>query len=454
MAHPTAVINVVGLNQELLRHAPNLAARARRDGLVRLRPVLPAVTCSVQASMLTGLSPAGHGIVGNGWYDRDLAEVHFWKQSNRLVSGEKVWETARKRDSGVTCGVMFWWFNMYSSADWSVAPRPMYTADGRKIPDVHTRPGDLRDSLRERLGPFPLFAFWGPGASIESSRWIAEASRIVAAERRPTLLLIYLPHLDYGLQKLGPDHPEIPAHVRAIDLEAGSLIESLEGLGYRIIVCSEYGIEPVRGAVCVNRILRAEGLLRVRGELGRDLLDPGASEAFAVADHQVAHVYAADPARAAEACRRIEGVEAVLDRTDQAALGLDHGRAGDLVLVAEAGRWFSYGWWDAAGRAPDFARTVDIHRKPGYDPCELFLDPGIRHPRLKIAWRLLCRRLGFRALLDVVPLDPSLVRGSHGRTGQPPARKPVMIAGDGRERPDEIDCRTVHQVILEHLFES
>ncbi len=452
MAHPTAVINVVGLNQELLGHAPCLFARARRLGIVRLRPVLPALTCSVQASMLTGLAPAGHGIVGNGWYDRDLAEVHFWKQSNRLVAGEKVWETARKRDRGVTCCVMFWWFNMYTSADWSVTPRPMYTADGRKVPDVHTQPAGLRDVLQDRLGRFPLFSFWGPGASIESSEWIAEASRIVAEEYSPTLLLVYLPHLDYGLQKLGPGHPDIPAHVGAVDSVAGSLIESLEGRGMRTIVCSEYGIEAVRGAVPVNRILRAEGLLRVREELGRDLLDPGASRAFAVADHQVAHVYAADAARAAEACRRMEGVEAVLGRQEQAAAGLDHGRSGDLVLVAEAGRWFSYGWWDTDDRAPDYARTVDIHRKPGYDPCELFLDPALRFPRLRIARRLLQRRLGFRALPDVIPLDPSLVRGSHGRTVQPPARMPVLIAGDGRERPQEMDCRLVTDVILEHLF--
>jgi predicted AlkP superfamily pyrophosphatase or phosphodiesterase len=455
--HPTVVINVVGLaGRHLGDSMPELSAFAARGRLRRLRPVLPAVTCSVQASMLTGTLPRDHGIVGNGWYDRDLAEVQFWKQSNRLVRGEKVWEVARSRDAGASCANLFWWFNMYSTVDTSVTPRPIYKADGRKIPDCYTEPPELRDELQSALGRFPLFRFWGPAASIDSSRWIAEASRIVYERCRPGLMLVYLPHLDYGLQKLGPGHPEMDAELRAIDAVAGGLIADLEQRGARVIVLSEYGIEPVQDAVAVNRVLRDAGLLRVRAEQGLELLDPGASDAFAVADHQVAHVYVRDPghaARVAGICRGIDGVEQVLDREGQATHGLDHERAGELVLVAEPQRWFTYDYWLDDRRAPDFARTVDIHRKPGYDPRELFLDPARPLVKAQVGWRLLRKALGFRMLMDVIPLDTRLVRGSHGRVEQAPEDRPVLITSqDDGPDDEELPCTAVRDVILGHLF--
>jgi len=462
MAYPTVVINVVGLTSALIGEAsPRIAQLAGRGRLQRLRPVLPAVTCSVQSSMLTGLHPGGsdgHGVVGNGWYDRASAEVRFWRQSNRLVDGEKVWETARKRDPNLTTCTMFWWFNMYSSAEFSVTPRPMYLADGRKIPDVYTRPAELRDELQQRLGRFPLFRFWGPATSIASSRWIAEAAVLAHRSHRPTLTLVYLPHLDYALQKLGPDHPDIPTHVREIDGVVGRLVDYFRAQDARIVVLSEYGVESVRDVVHINRHLREAGVLRVRQERGRELLDAGASTAFAVADHQVAHVYVTDPgaiARTEALCRGIDGVELVLDHEAQARHHLDHPRGGDLVLVAQRGCWFSYDYWLDDRRAPDFARTVDIHRKPGYDPCELFIDPALTVPRLRIAATLLRKRLGFRALMKVIPLDPSLVRGSHGRVDQSKDHQPVLITTGGQAgAPDEISCRAVKDVILRELFET
>jgi predicted AlkP superfamily pyrophosphatase or phosphodiesterase len=456
MAHPTAVLLIVGLTPELLGNsAPRLRSFAARGSLRRLQPVLPAVTCSVQSSMLTGLPPSGHGIVGNGWYNRELAEVQFWKQSNRLVQGEKVWEAARRRDPSVTTANLFWWFNMYSSVDYSVTPRPMYKADGRKLPDCYSEPAELRGQLQDRLGVFPLFHFWGPASSIESSRWIAAAARFVFEKHRPTLNLVYLPHLDYALQKLGPLHPDIGQAVAEIDAVAGGLIDYLEGEGVRVIVLSEYGIEPVSEAVAINRALRGEGAVRVRQEEGLEILDPGASEAFAVTDHQVAHVYVRDPARItryAEFCREIAGVERVLNQRDQAAFGLQHERSGDLVLVAAEGRWFCYNYWLDDARAPDFARTVDIHRKPGYDPVELFLNPDLAAPKLTIGWKLLQKKLGFRTLMDVIPLDPALVRGSHGRLDLPPDRQPVLITPRVQEGGDELPCSGVRDVILDHLF--
>jgi len=457
MPQPTAVIDVVGLSSSLITDdAPNLKAFIARGRLRRLRPVLPAVTCSVQSSMLTGRPVREHGIVGNGWYDAEQCEVQFWKQSNRLVGAPKVWEHARERDPSVTCANMFWWYNMYSSADWSVTPRPMYKADGRKIPDVYSHPPDLRTTLQDRLGRFPLFHFWGPASSIASSRWIAHASMEVHRQTNPTLMLVYLPHLDYPLQKLGPGHPGIPKAVREIDAVVGDLVRFFDERGVRTIILSEYGVEAVDDAVLVNHVLREAGGLAIRDEQGGEILDAGASEAFAVADHQVAHVYVKDTNRVpefAEVLRAIDGVETVLDRDARREYGIDHPRAGDLVLVAKRARWFSYRYWLDDARAPDFARTVDIHRKPGYDPLELFLDPNIVAPKLKIATTVLRKKLGFRAPMNVIPLDPSLVRGSHGRVDQPDGERPVLITGDGVEGDDELPCTAVHDVILAHLFD-
>lgn len=459
MTHRTAVILVVGLTPSLIGPAcPRISAFARRGALRRLRPVLPAVTCSVQASMLTGVLPAVHGIVGNGWYHRELAEVQFWKQANPLVRAEKVWETARRRDPAVTCANLFWWFNMYSSADYSVTPRPMYKADGRKIPDIYTEPAELRTSLQAELGRFPLFQFWGPAASIASSRWIADAAMRVETKHEPTLSLVYLPHLDYALQKLGPDHPDIAREVGRVDVEVGRLLDHYDRRGVRVMLVSEYGIEAVNRPVHINRVLRTAGFLRVREEQGLEQLDAGASRAFAVADHQVAHVYvrdAADVGRVADLCRGVEGVEQVLDRAAKKTAGLDHQRGGDLVLVAAGGAWFTYYHWLDDRRAPDFARTVDIHRKPGYDPAELFIDPAIRWPKLAVAWRLAKKKLGFRTLMDVIPLDASLVRGSHGRTPTDTAHAPVLITSLAlSDLPEEVDCLAVRDVILRHLFDA
>lgn len=223
---PTLVLDVVGLTPSLLAHAPHLAALARTGAMRPLQTVLPAVTTTVQSTLLTGLPPAGHGIVGNGWYFRDLSEVWLWRQSNRLVGGDKIWDAARRRDPTFSCAQLFWWYNMYADVDVAVTPRPMYLADGRKLPDIHTHPAELRDRLQQRLGTFPLFRFWGPAADIVASRWIADCALQVLAEQRPTLTLVYLPHLDYDLQRLGPNHPGIPAQVAAVDALCAPLIDA------------------------------------------------------------------------------------------------------------------------------------------------------------------------------------------------------------------------------------
>jgi predicted AlkP superfamily pyrophosphatase or phosphodiesterase len=452
MPEKTVVLCTVAMTPELLGDAtPRLKSFADGGAMVPLGGVTPAVTAAVQSTYLTGLPPSGHGAVGNGWLFRDTMEVRLWQQSNRLVQAPKVWEAA----PGITCANLSWWFAMYSSADVTVTPRPMYPADGRKIPDCYTKPGDLRDSLQAELGQFPLFKFWGPGASIDSTKWLAEAAKRVEARFSPDLTLVYLPHLDYGLQKKGPAVSDVRAELGELDAVAGDLIGFYEARGARVIVLSEYGIVPVSRPVHPNRVLRSAGLLRWRMELGREVLDIGGSEAFAMADHQVAHVYVQDPARIQEVRELFEvtpGVGEVLDEAGKREHGLDHERSGELVLVAEPDAWFTYYYWEDDSRAPDYARTVDIHRKPGYDPVELFLDPAIRFPPVAVGSRIVRRKLGFRTLLDVIPLDASLVRGSHGRIPDDPAKGPLLITRQTDLLDDDpVPATAVHDLILRHL---
>ena len=377
----------------------------------------------------------------------------------RLVAGERIWEAGRRRDPAFTCANMFWWYNMYSSVDVSATPRPMYPADGRKIPDHYAEPPELRDELNARLGPFPLFQFWGPMTSIASSRWIADATLHVRETRRPTLTLCYLPHLDYGLQKWGPnpDDPRIAADLGEIDGLAGELIEDAERRGDRVIVVSEYGIVPVREAVHINRALREAGYIRVRNEMGRETLDCGASRAFALADHQIAHIYlqhGADPGEVRRLLEGLDGVAQVLDAEGKQAMRLDHPRSGELVALAAPDRWFSYYWWLDDDKAPDFARTVDIHRKPGYDPMELFIDPAIRLAKFKVARKLAARKLGFRNLIDVTPIrDTSLVKGSHGLITSDADDGPVVISNEAQLLPEgPIAATGFKQLVLDHVF--
>ena len=459
--HPTLVILAVGLSPALVgAFTPNLQRLAARGALRPLDTVVPAVTCSVQSTLLTGLAPSGHGIVANGWYFRDLSEVWLWRQSNRLVAGEKVWEAAKARDPRFTCAQMFWWYNMYSSADWSATPRPMYPADGRKIPDHYAHPYALHDELDAKLGAFPLFKFWGPLTDASSTNWIAQATLHVMQTRDPTLTLAYLPHLDYNLQRLGPDlaHARVQQDLRELDAACGTLIDAAAASGRQVIVVSEYGITPVTDAVHVNRALREAGLVAVRPEEhGREILDPGASAAFAVADHQVAHVYVNDRSRlrAVRALlEKLDGVERVLDDAGKKAMGLDHERSGELVAISKADRWFSYYYWLDDRLAPDFARTVDIHRKPGYDPVELFFDPQIALPKLASAWRLAKRKLGLRTLMDVISLkDTALVKGSHGRLTDDPQHGPLVISSRTDLLPaGAIQATSFKRLVLDHLF--
>jgi predicted AlkP superfamily pyrophosphatase or phosphodiesterase len=453
----TVVLNVVGLTRALLGPAmPRISAFARQSHAASVRPAFPAVTCTAQSSYLTGLPPAKHGIVGNGWYDRELAEVHFWKQSNHLVAGPKLWDKLRARDPAFTCAQLFWWYNMHAGVDYSITPRPLYLADGRKIFDIHTGPMSLRPEIKKDLGDFPFPQFWGPMAGIGSSRWIADSTRWIEEHHQPTLSLIYLPHLDYNLQRLGPDDPKIESDLRLIDDVVGDLIDYFQKRLVQIAIVSEYGIKAVDHPVHLNRLFRHSGWLALKDELGRETLDCGASRVFAVADHQIAHVYLNDRGLESEVRALLEaeaGIEFILDRQAQRDWKIDHPRAGDLLAVAAPRSWFTYYYWENDARAPDFARTVDIHRKIGYDPVELFLDPNLRFPQLKIGFYLLRKKLGLGGLLDVIPLNASLVRGSHGRREEKENDWPLLLlekSAGFAPTSGPIDAEQVHDKLLRY----
>jgi predicted AlkP superfamily pyrophosphatase or phosphodiesterase len=452
----TVVINVVGLTPGLIgSHTPFLKEWSAKAKTAAVTPVIPAVTCSVQATYMTGQTPDVHGIVANGWLFRDECEVKLWRQSNKLVEAPKIWEVAKQTDPSFTCANMFWWYNMYSNADFGVTPRPQYLADGRKMPDCYSQPMELRHKLQEQLGTFPLFDFWGPRTTIKSTRWIADASMLVDQWHNPTLTLIYLPHLDYNMQRYGLDMPKISKDLQEIDAVCADLIKYYEDKGAQVIVLSEYGITNVKRAIDINRVLRKHGYITVREERGTELVDPGVCTAFAVADHQVAHVYVNNKSKINEVRRvleKVEGIELILDEEGKRKHHLNHDRAGELVAVADKDSWFTYYYWLDDKRAPDYARMVDIHKKPGYDPAEMIADPTIKMLPVKVGMKLLKKKLGFRMLMDIIPLDDSLIKGSHGRYPDNPADGPLLMTKQAQYLPNtSIEATQVFDVMLSHL---
>ena len=452
---PLVVIDIVGLTPSMLgQYTPNLNALVKDGFIATLDGVFPAVTTTAQATMLTGKSPSLHGIVGNGWYFRDLAEVKFWLQPNRLIQGEKVWHKLKKQSPQFSCSQLFWWYNMYADVENAITPRPHYPADGRKIMGLYSQPAKLHSDIENKIGEFPFFNFWGPTADIRSSRWIVDCAIEEFKTNKPNLQLVYLPHLDYNLQRLGPDDSAINDDIAAIDLEAGRLIDFAREQGAEIMVVSEYGICKVKQSVSINRILRQQGLLAVRESVTWELLDCGASRAFAVADHQVAHVYIKDVKDIEKVKKLLEatpGIERVLDNDTKGTMEIDHERCGELIAIAEPECWFDYYYWLDDNKAPDFARTVDIHRKPGYDPVELFVDPKIRFPLLKIAKNVVKKKLGMRMLMDVIPLDTSLVKGNHGRLADNADDGPLLIGSNREMAADSYPMKAVFELIQRHF---
>lgn len=455
MPQPLVLILAVGLTKSLLPHARRLNELAGRGWTRELREIVPAVTCSAQATILTGLQPEQHGVVGNGWLYRDTREVRFWQQSNSLIEAEPFYETARKQAERegrrFRAAKLFWQFNQGSDCEISVTPKPYYGADGSKAFGITGTPVGLSDRLEKQLGAFPFSAYWGPMAGLPSSAWIARCAAEVLESERPDLTLVYLPHLDYDPQRFGPANADMPRLVRELDEACEPLLDAAKKNGARVWVVSEYGLVDVSQPVLINRVLREKGFLSARPGPFGDILETFGSRAFAVCDHQVAHVYVKHPADIApvrELLSTTSGIARVYANEERAEIGLNHSRAGELVVLAQPNAWFAYPFWLEDRCEPDYARTIDIHRKPGYDPCELFFNPKLLWPKGRAAWRLLQKKLGIRSLFDIVPVDPTLVRGSHGL---PTADNRPILIGDGPQPTADLALTDVRDLVLKTL---
>ncbi len=419
---------------------------------------IPAVTCSAQATLLTGQPVNKHGIVANGWLFRDTQEVRFWQQSNRLIQAEPFYETASRRAAEkqrtFKTAKLFWWFNQGAAVDISVTPKPSYGIDGSKSFGITGTPFGMTDILERALGPFPFSAFWGPMSGAASTQWIARATAETMRLEKPNLTLAYLPHLDYEPQRHGPSGCNMPQLVKELDDACAPILDQAQKLGAKVWVVSEYGHCDVTTPVFPNRALAQAGLLMVRSGPFGEQLDLYGSRAFAVCDHQIAHVYVRDMrslAKVRDVLEQLPGVAKLLTREEAAEFELNHARTGDYVLLPDPEAWFAYPFWLDDRNAPDYARSVAIHHKPGFDPCELFFDPKFVFPKLHAARRLIQKKLGFRMKMDVVPLDANLVRGSHGLAANDIQDKPILIGHGPIPQMEIVPMTDLKNLVLNQL---
>ena len=395
-------VSIPGLRQRDLTSMPNTQRLFASGTSSRIEHSFPAVTWPSQATMLTGKPPKEHGVVANGFFWRDKAKVEMWTAWNEVIEQPQIWDTLKQ--NGFTSAA---WFPMLSKgcgADYVCMPAPIHQPDGSEDLWCYTKPQDFYGQLLEKLGHFPLKHFWGPLANIKSSDWIVESATLAAAEFKPNLFYIYLPHLDYAAQKYGPDSEQAMQALTDLDNTIGAMVSGFEAaLGSTTgpersidwMFASEYVITPVDHVSYPNRELRSLGLLDVLPQDDGEHLDVSGSKAWALVDHQFSHVFVkdSDPATIESVAKHFEsvdGIERVLAGSDRGPL--DHERSGDVVLASSSNSWQAYYWWQDDDLAPAFAHTVDIHRKPGYDPVELHFDMSTMS----------------------VPLDAALIKGSHG----------------------------------------
>ncbi|MFB0840581.1 alkaline phosphatase family protein [Paenibacillus oleatilyticus] len=430
------VLDIVSLCPEHLQDAellPNIRQLLDEGHHIKVNPVFPAVTGTVQATYITGKPPAEHGIICNGHPDRDYKEITMWNQTMVPVQGEKIWETLKKADPEAKTAIFFWQFSKLSSADYVVTPAPIHL-ESRMIQWYASKPNGLYSQLREQLGDFDLRTFWGPLASLKSSDWILKAAIDVLENYRPRLSLVYLPNLDYNAQRFGPDSVQAKQSLKEIDGLIGYLVEELKRRRLyedtRIVLLSEYAFKPVRSPIYINRFLRKLGFQAVDRVEEMEFINMENSRAFALADHQLAHVYITnsdDIPEVKRALQELPGIAEVWGEDEKKQHRIDHERSGELIAIAEPDSWFVYYWWLEDERAPEFAHTVDIHRKPGYDPVELFVDPKTYR----------------------IPLQPELIRGSHGLPARGENdRISMIVSGRDMELPQELDATEIHDLLL------
>lgn len=401
------VIDVIGLEYEHLSSGlvPNIASLAENGESAKMEPVFPSVTCTVQASILSGRYPSEHGIIANGLYDRGSHSVSFWEQASSLVQADRVWDTIKRKKKplgstpDVKTAVLFFQNTMFANSDAIVTPRPLHMGDGSMIQWCYSKPVGFYEEMRGVLGEFNLATYWGPLASPKSSEWIGQAAEYTLEKMRPNMMFVYIPHIDYSAQRFGRDAGQVRDDLKKADSIVGSLVEKTSKIGIRdeteFLILSEYGFNNVSGAVPLNIRLREAGLLETRNIGGSEYVDYETSKAFAMVDHQIAHIYTKEgfSEKAQRILEDTQGVDMVLAKEGKKKMKIDNERSGELVAVSEKDKWFSYYWWHEEKMAPPFAGTVDIHRKPGYDPLELFFDRERKS----------------------IPFDTSLIKGSHGR---------------------------------------
>ena len=417
------VLDIVGLDvshlDSLSQKYPNISSLFENDGEYGyMKPVFPSVTCTVQASILTGKYPKEHGIISNGFFDRENLQTLFWEQSTNLVQSEKIWDTLKNKNNMLKTALLFWQNSMYSNNDYIVTPRPIHLENGQMDMWCYSKPVNYYEAISKEVGEFNLMNYWGPFASIKSSEWITKSVQYTIKNHRPNLIYAYFPQLDYTAQKFGHSSPQVSDDLKQIDDCVGNIIEKVKETGIfddtQFILLSEYRFNDVKDAIPINRTLREKGLLQVRTIRGKEYIDYEYSDAFAMVDHQIAHIYIKNnnnlsKEKIKNAIEDIPGIDKVYDDEEKQKLYIDHARSGELIAIAEKDRWFSYYWWyddqkkknsnldvaetDLNDKAPSFTKTVDIHRKPGYDPLDLFIDP----------------------VSKCISTNTGLIRGSHGR---------------------------------------
>jgi len=420
------LLSVPGLRREDLPRMPALERLAAGGSCLPLAPGLPAVTCPVQATLTTGVTPAVHGIVANGLFDRAAKHLEMWISPDSVHRAPRLWDQLKSARPELRTAAWFALQSKHATADLVCMPAPKHNPDGSETMWCQTRPDGLYEALRKTHGDFPLHKFWGPIAGIESSRWIARSFVEASRGDPPHFAYVYLPHLDYAAQRTGPDSGAAHAACGELDAEIAELVAGFSGLvgadRLVVLIAGEYRIRPVGHTLFPNRVLREAGLLAVTETAAGELLDIGSSPAWALADHQVSHLYVQDGSdrafveHVASIFRGRAGVAEVLSGEALVAAGLTAhpvfgaaDRCGDIVVVSALDSWQAYPYWLDESRAPAFARTVDIHRKPGYDPLELHLD-RTKLPAVSI------------------PLDTALVKGSHGAIDPANPHETILVA--------------------------
>ncbi len=437
MSSPLVFLSIPGLRRRDLADMPRMRSLVQANQLRSLSQRFPAVTWPAQATMLTGALPSQHGIVANGIFHREKSAIEMWTAGNEVIERPQIWDHLTSAGRGLTSAAWFPMLSKRCGADYVCMPAPVHNPDGSESLWCYSKPTELYGELLQRLGQFPLRNFWGPLANITSTQWILDSAELVAERFSPDFFYIYVPHLDYAAQKHGPDSLQAKHALSELDHALGAFGEKMAlhyagRLGW--IVATEYVIVPTGHVSFPNRVLREHGWLNVLKTDDGELLDIRGSRAFALVDHQFSHIYLRDSsnssiAELAQLFLGQTGIDSVLDRSAQESLGIRHSRTGDLVLISTPDSWQAYYYWLDDRDAPAFARTVDIHRKPGYDPIELHLDLATKS----------------------IPLDASLNRGSHGAVSDATRAESIVILPNSMATTsDAIDDVNLCGMVLEH----